>query len=104
MGKIKVGHAEYDMPEVFTFREMRLVKRMTGCASGEIWDALGKGDTDVIAAFALVAVMRADKSVTEDDLLDMTIDQIEFLEDEPGVNGDGPPEGPAETPETDTDS
>lgn len=93
MSRIRIGGINgqvYEMPEMFTYREMRLIKRMTGLPAGRVHEAANDGDTDVIAAFALVAMMRDNKTLTEDSVLDLRLDEIEFLDDEESTNGDHP--------------
>jgi hypothetical protein len=85
MSKIRIGGLNgkiYELPDVFTYREMRMMKRMTGIPAGRMHASLEEGDTDVIAAFALIAMQRENKTLTEDAVLDLQIDQIEFLDDE----------------------
>lgn len=78
--KIKVAHlGEFDMPDNFTFREMNFIKKMTGLRAGEVYPALEAGDSDVIAAFALTAVRRANHKMTEDDVMDLEISEIEIV-------------------------
>ncbi len=80
----------YEMPNNFTFREMHLVKRITELRAGEIYPALQAGDTDVVAAFAIIAVRRAKPWLDAEKLiLDSNIDTIEIIGDE--EEEEGPP-------------
>lgn len=94
--KIKVADfGEFPWPEKLTYREMNLVKKVTQLRAGELQSALAAGDTDVLFAFALIAVKRSDKGaqIAEDSLLDLEIDQIDVIEEEADKKAaaDGPP-------------
>jgi hypothetical protein len=91
MPKIRIDGSEYELPETFTFREMGMVKRVTGLRAGEIYDAFASGDTDAIMAFALVAMKRADPATPESVLLDKDIGVVEFVADEPKAADVDPP-------------
>jgi hypothetical protein len=95
--KLKIDGREYAFPDNFTFREMNAIKRMTGLRAAELYPALAAGDTDVIVAFAFTAMRRANPAVSEDDLLDRNLDEIEVVEDEP--EAEGPPADAADAPD-----
>lgn len=71
----------YELPESFTFRENREMKRMTGLRMGEWWESLDAGDTDVIVAFATIAARRAGHDL-EETILDLPMSAITIEGDE----------------------
>lgn len=91
--KIVVDGRTYDMPMNLTFRELGLVKRVSGVRSAEINEALEAGDTDVIAALIIIAMRRSGQDVKEDHVLSMDIGSVDIAPDEP--EEEGPPTGPA---------
>jgi hypothetical protein len=42
----------------FTMRELQIIKRMSGVRAGELEEAFGAGDSDLILAVAVIAVRR----------------------------------------------
>ena len=90
---IKINGDPYPLPDNFTFREMHVIKRMTGLRAGEIYPALMAGDTDVAAAFALTALRRQHPRASEDEILDLPLDEvvIDFGEEE--ESDERPPAG-----------
>ena len=73
---------EYELPDNFSFREMHVIKRITQLRAGEIYPAMAAGDTDVVAAFAIVAVTRAKPWVDAEKLvLDSEIDEVSIVLD-----------------------
>lgn len=83
MASIIVNGRSYGVPESYTYREMGLIKRLSGLRSGEITDALRAGDTDLIVALAIIAMRREGSDVTEDEMLDMDVSAIDFDAGEP---------------------
>ena len=80
--KIKCPAGTFDVPEEFTLREMKTIKNVSGLLPGQIEEALEQGDTGVVTALVVVAAQRGGKRLTEDMVLDWTLSDIEFLEDE----------------------
>lgn len=78
MASIIVNGRSYGVPESYTYREMGLIKRLSGLRSGEITDALRAGDTDLIVALAIIAMRREGSDVSEDEMLDMDVSAIDF--------------------------
>jgi len=79
----RVIEGEYDLPDNFTFREMHTIKRITDLRAGELYPALGRGDLDVVAAFAIIAINRARPGIdAEGIVLDLDIDAIEVVPEE----------------------
>lgn len=54
----QVAPSEYPIPRDWTWREMHVVKHVTGLRAGEITEAMESGDSDVAVAFAIVALCR----------------------------------------------
>lgn len=94
MAQIDVNGRKYDVPESYTYRELGLIKRLSGVRAGEISEALKAGDAEVVAALAIIAMRRAGEDVAEDDVLDMDVSAITFDDD-----GDDEDPTPAEGPD-----
>lgn len=95
------GERRYPMPQSFTYREMGVIKRITGLRAGELEDALNAGDVDVIVALAVIAGTRAGDTVTPDDFEDLEFGAIAIADSED--DQDRPTEdvaGAAEAPTT----
>ena len=75
------GGETYELPTNFTFREMNLVKRLTGLRAGELAEAFRTGDTDAMIAFAAVARLRATGDAAIDNLLDLEIGDVRIEDD-----------------------
>lgn len=76
------GERRYPMPESFTYREMGVIKRITGLRAGELEEALTAGDVDVIVALAVIAGTRAGDTVSADDFENLEFGAIEIADDE----------------------
>jgi hypothetical protein len=92
---------KYPVPESFTYRELQVIKSVTGLRPAELEDALASGDPDIVIALALICAKRAGHNMTEDDLLDLEVGGITIEGDEdadPTSAGDdaGSVETPAE--------
>jgi hypothetical protein len=72
----------------FTMREFHLIKKISGARAGELIDAMAAGDTDVIVALAVIALIRNQKIGKEqalpvsEALLESDIGSIVYLGDE----------------------
>jgi len=62
------GEYEFDMN--FTYRDFRTIKQVSGVRANEVMDALQAGDLDIIIALAEIALRRAGKVHSVDELLD----------------------------------
>lgn len=80
--------------EAFTNRELHRIKLMSGVRMGEIDDALGAGDNDLLVAFTAIALTRSGKTVPDDALWDAPPGAVRFVV--PKVEADARP--PALTP------
>lgn len=83
--KIKSPAGTFEVPEEFTLREMRTIKDVSGLLPGQIEDALENGDTGIIIALVVVAANRSGKVVSEDQVLDWKLSDLEFIGDEEEV-------------------
>lgn len=61
------GEYEWDEEQGFTGHELHLIKKVAGVRLGEITEALGAGDYDVIVAVSAIAIWRSGR-VTKDEL------------------------------------
>ena len=112
MDKIKVTgirlyDGEYDFdPTYFTNKELHTIKRMAGVRGGEIGEAFAAGDTDLIVAFAAIALERGGKIVNEDILWNAKVGAIELIPDtsDKGDDADPPTTGSEEKPSEKSDS
>lgn len=92
--KITIDGRTYPFPAVdtLTFREGALLQRMAGRGMAEIGAAAEAGDTNVIAALAIIAMRRSGQTVEEDFILDLPIGKVLVdTEDQEASNG-GPPD------------
>lgn len=80
--KIKSPAGTFEVPEEFTLREMRTIKDVSGLLPGQIEDALENGDTGIIIALVVVAANRSGKVVSEDQILDWKLSDLEFIGEE----------------------
>jgi hypothetical protein len=72
------GEYDFDLIEMITgsstegltFRELRQIKQISEVRAGEIWEELGRGNSDLTIALATVVMTRAGKRVEVDVLLD----------------------------------
>jgi hypothetical protein len=80
--KIQTPKGVFEVPEEFTLRELKLIKTVSGLLPGQMEDALDQGDTGVLCALVLVAAHRSGKPLTEEQVLDWKISDLEFLPEE----------------------
>jgi hypothetical protein len=72
----------------FTMREFHLIKKISGVRLGELMDAMAAGDTDVIIAMAVIALIRNQKISKEqalpvsEALLESDVGSIIYVDDE----------------------
>lgn len=52
--------------DVLSMEELHTIKRISGVRAGEIREAIKAGDSDLVVAFAVIAMERAGKTVDED--------------------------------------
>lgn len=71
---------DYPLPDTeFTGRELHFIKQHAGVRAGEIEEALGAGDYDIILAIAAIAMQRAGRDVSMDALLDAPTGKIQVI-------------------------
>lgn len=96
MDKIKIEgvlpyDGEYDLDvSYFTNRELNIIKRLSGVRAGELDEAFGAGDNDLIVALAVIALRRAGKTAAEDAIWDAPSGKITFVADEVEADADPP--------------
>ncbi len=61
---------EYPLDLTFTHRDFRTIKQVAGVRANEVMDAINAGDLDIIVALAEIAMRRAGKSHSIEDLWD----------------------------------
>lgn len=95
--KISVNNVEYPFPEVdtITYREAKIVKKLTGLRLGEYAEAFDSGDTDIFLGLAAVAVHRSTGQTDLEHLLDLGLDGIQMIAEEEDTELP-----PAEAPES----
>jgi hypothetical protein len=88
---------EYDLDMSFTHRDFRTIKQVAGVRANEVSEALNAGDLDIIVAMAEIALVRAGKVHSLDQLWDseagaITLDvaDMEDAPDDPPPSGDEP--------------
>jgi hypothetical protein len=75
---ITVNGQDFQLEPPFTNRELHLIKQIAGVRSAEIWPALEAGDTDVIVAFAHIAVRRTSQNRPSlDELWELPVGDID---------------------------
>ncbi len=92
--RVVIDGNEYPIPQSFTFKEMSLIKRLSGVRAGELQQAMDAGDTDLMAAIAIIAMRRSGAEVDEAKFFDADIGSVTVTGPEE-VNG-GPPGGAAD--------
>ena len=92
--KVKIDNAPYEVPTDFTYRELGLIKRVSGLRPAELEDALPLGDAECLIAVAVISAQRAGVELDADDLLDRPAGAITF-------EGDDDEDRPTEAPEPD---
>lgn len=90
------GEYEFDA-SYFTNREYHTIKRIAGVRAGELDEALGAGDLDVIVALAVIALQRNNQPHEEDTIWDAPGGSISFIGSEDVVED---PTVPAEQPQS----
>lgn len=64
--------------DTFDGNEMHLIKKISGVRGGELKEAIEAGDYDLVIAFAVIALQRAGKKVSADQLRAAAIGTITF--------------------------
>jgi len=79
---IEAYDGEYDFDATyFTNRELHTIKRLSGIRAGELDDALGAGDNDVIVAMTVIALQRNGKFIDEDLIWNAEAGRISYRPD-----------------------
>ena len=98
VGKGIDGAYEFDYA-YFTIRELHEIKRLSGCRTSEIGEALEAGDVDVTVALAVVALKREGREVDVNRLWDAHVGAIRlvFPEEEEDPEASAPVSGATST-------
>jgi len=80
----KYAGVEYPIPQVFTFKEARTVKRLTGMTLGEVDKqfATDGTDPDCIYAYFVVSVQRVRSDLSEPEIEAVSMGDVELIVDE----------------------
>lgn len=73
---------DFGHPETLTQREAHKIKKATGLRLGELEDAVDSGDSDMVIAFAIVALDRAKKRYDIESLWDAPLGAVVLEADE----------------------
>jgi hypothetical protein len=101
------GSYEFDIG-TFTNRELHTIKQVAGVRGGEMGEALGAGDNDIVVALALIVLARHGKDVPVDVLWDAELGKItldasdldEEVDERPPVSSPTPSGAGSEPDET----
>lgn len=97
--KVAIGDKEFELGElVFTYRETKIIKDISGVRTAEIAEALKAGDTDLIIAFAVIAGRRNKVELDAETLFDSEIGTISLIADDAPDEGDVLPPAGGPTP------
>lgn len=93
---------EYEFDLNFTLRELHTIKRVSGVREGELLEAIQAGDSDLVVAFATVALQRVGQYVDEDLFWDAppTAKLTLVTEDDAGPPDLSTPSGPGSNGES----
>lgn len=72
----------FELPETFTYREMKEIRNISGYKPAELESALLGGDGDLVVALAVVAAGRAGVKLKPEELLDLEFGAITVEGDE----------------------
>jgi len=88
---------EYDLDLNFTHRDFRTIKQVAGVRANEVMDAIEAGDLDIVVALTEIALVRAGKPHSVEQLWDATagslvldFGDLEEAEDGPPPSADEP--------------
>jgi len=83
--KRKTGEERYEVPDSFTYREMRQMRQITGLNPSDLEDALMEGNGDLAVALAVISASRAGVALDPEELYDLEFGAISAEgDDEPG--------------------
>jgi hypothetical protein len=86
--EIKTPAGTFELPTEFTFRELKTIKTVAGCLPAQIEEALDQGDTGIVCALVIIAAYRSGKTITEEMVLDWSITDVEFVDDDEDETAD----------------
>jgi hypothetical protein len=73
---------EFAFDPVYSHRDFRTIKRLSGVRAAEVMDALNAGDLEVVVAMAVITLERAGVPFTEDQIWDSDAGSITIVADE----------------------
>lgn len=84
--KRPTGEQRFEVPESFTYREMRQMRQITGLNPADLEEALQEGNGDLAVALAVISASRAGVELDPEELYDLDFGAItaEGDDDEPG--------------------
>ena len=68
--------------DTFTNRELHTIKTLAGVRAGELEEAADAGDTDLVVAFAVIALQRAGLKVDPEAIWNADVGQITLVDEE----------------------
>ena len=77
------GEQKFDVPESFTYREMRQMRQITGLNPADLEEALIEGNGDLAVALAVISAGRAGVTLDPEELYDLEFGAISAEGDEP---------------------
>ncbi len=93
---------EYELDLAFTHRDFRTIKQLTGVRANEVMDALEAGDLDIIVAIAEIALQRAGKQHSVEQLWDAQAGSLVLDVEDMEAEASPPPS--ADVPRNEEDS
>lgn len=84
--KRETGEERYEVPDSFTYREMRQMRQITGLNPTDLEEALMEGNGDLAVALAVISAGRAGVTLDPEELYDLEFGAIsaEGGDEEPG--------------------
>ena len=81
--KTKAGQNDsWDLPETFTYREMKEIRTISGYKPAELEAALAGGDGDLMVALAVIAAKREGITLNADQLMGLDFGDITVVDEE----------------------
>ena len=83
---------EYPLDMTFTHRDFRTIKQVSGVRANEVMDAINAGDLDIIVALAEIAMRRANKHHSIEDVWDAEAGSVTLDVTDEELNENPPPQ------------
>jgi len=81
--KRPTGEQRFEVPDGFTYREMRQMRQITGLNPADLEEALQEGNGDLAVALAVISASRAGVQLDPEELYDLEFGAITAEGDEP---------------------